>query len=88
MTHLRGEGRNVADRKIELGLIVSLAISAGSWLFSTGIVYAQVQENSKKIVELRIDFNDAAKDKPDIIDRLARIEEKLAFLVDERSKAK
>jgi hypothetical protein len=58
-----------------LGIIVSLLLSAGSVLFSFGILWTKVQQNEADIVIIKASNISQ-------IDRLARIETKLDIVLD------
>lgn len=68
--------QTVSLGKLEWGVIFSLLISACSAVFSAGIVYSAVQDHEKRLsrVEVRSDS---------VIERLARIESNLEFLVEQ-----
>lgn len=59
----------------ELGVIISLICSVGSLLFTAGVVYGDVQRNTKDIDEM----------KP-LGERVAKIEAGVEFLVEEKRK--
>lgn len=65
--------------KLELGVVLSLITSAGSVVFSAGIVWTTVQQHDREIIALKLK-SDANTD------RLARIETKLDLLLDERKR--
>lgn len=67
--------------KLEWGVIFSLLASAGSILFSAGIVWQKVQANDVRIATL-----ETSADKN--TDRLARIETKLDIIIFDQSGAK
>lgn len=55
---------------IELGVAISLLLSAGSIVFSAGVIWTTVQTHERDIEELK-------SKRADTVDRLARIETKL-----------
>ena len=67
--------------KLEWGVIFSLFASAGSILFSAGIVWQKVQANDVRIATL-----ETSADKN--TDRLARIETKLDIIIDNKMKVR
>lgn len=76
MAGLPPEGFRVS--RVEWGVILSLLLSAGSMLFSTGVIWTTVQQHSAEIATLQA--------KSDIqSDRLARIDTNVLFLA-ERAK--
>jgi hypothetical protein len=73
--------QTIALGKLEWGVIASLLISACSAIFSAGIVYGAVQDHEKRLV--RIESRSDTEN-----ERLARIESKLEFLVDQYRREK
>lgn len=66
-----------AITKIEAGLIASLLMSAGTMIFTGGVIYSQVQQAKADIAELKTHDSSTS-------DRLARIETKLDLLLDDQ----
>ncbi|MXO66248.1 hypothetical protein [Altericroceibacterium endophyticum] len=66
--------RNIVLTKLEWGVVFALLSSAGSIIFSAGIVWQAVQQNSAEISTLKTSRDDS-------IDRLARIETKLDLVL-------
>lgn len=60
--------------KLEWGVIISFLISAGSAVFSTGVIWTTVQVHDREIAELKAEGGKNT-------DRLARIETKLDILL-------
>ena len=71
------EGTNREMTRLEWGVIVSLIVSAGSIVFTAGIVWQKVQANDVRISTL--EATNATN-----TDRLARIETKLDLIISER----
>lgn len=65
--------------KLELGVVLSLITSAGSVVFSAGIIWTTVQQHDREIIALKLKSDENT-------DRLARIETKLDLLLDERKR--
>lgn len=59
---------------LEWGVIVSLLISAGSAIFSAGVVYSEVRDHDKRLTKVEVASDDVAE-------RLGRIETNLEYLV-------
>jgi hypothetical protein len=72
--------------KMEIGLVVTTAISLGSWIFSAGILYGQIQSNTKEISVVQTSVSIASAKNNSIDNRLARIETKVDLLIDDRIK--
>lgn len=72
--------------KVEIGLVVTTIISLGSWLFSAGILYGQIQTNTKEISVIQTNVAASGAQSNVVANRLASIETKVDLLVDDRIK--
>lgn len=75
----QSEGKSVLLTKLELGVVLSLIVSAGSVVFSAGIVWTTVQVHDREIIALKV------KDQENT-DRLARIETKLDLVLGDKAR--
>ena len=73
----QSEGKSVLLTKLELGVVLSLIVSASSVVFSAGIVWTTVQVHDREIIALKV------KDQENT-DRLARIETKLDLVLGDK----
>lgn len=75
----QSEGKSVLLTKLELGVVLSLIVSASSVVFSAGIVWTTVQVHDREIIALKV------KDQENT-DRLARIETKLDLVLGDKAR--
>lgn len=69
--------------KLEWGIIFSILLSAGSALFSAGIVYGEVQNQDKRLVIVETKTAAIEAQNNTANERLAGIEANLGWLVDQ-----
>lgn len=65
--------------KLEWGVVLSLLASAGSIVFSAGIIWTTVQQHDREIIALKMKSDENT-------DRLARIETKLDIVISDHMK--
>lgn len=65
--------------KLEWGVVLSLLASAGSIIFSAGIIWTTVQQHDREILMLKAKADENT-------DRLARIETKLDIVISDQLK--
>lgn len=65
--------------KLEWGVVLSLLASAGSIIFSAGIIWTTVQQHDREILMLKTKADENT-------DRLARIETKLDIVISDQLK--
>jgi hypothetical protein len=67
--------------KLEWGVVFSVIVSAASLIFSAGVVWTTVQQNTQEIAILKANRDETT-------DRLARIETKVDLILSERGALK
>lgn len=67
--------------KLEWGVVFSVIVSAASLIFSAGVVWTTVQQNTQEIAVLKANRDETT-------DRLARIETKVDIILSERGAPK
>ena len=67
--------------KLEWGVVFSVIVSAASLIFSAGVVWTTVQQNTQEIAILKANRDETT-------DRLARIETKVDIILSERGAPK
>ena len=73
------ENSAVMLTKLEWGVVLSLLASAGSIIFSAGIIWTTVQQHDREILMLKAKADENT-------DRLARIETKLDIVISDQLK--